>query len=150
MNKLKSDIHQHCLIVVRKKVKTILLALDALQEAANNETKSSAGDKYETGRAMAHFEQEKLSSQLMENLKIEKLLVSVNPGSKCVKVESGSLVETNIGLFYISVALGRVTVNNHEVFVVSPLAPLVQKMLGLQAGEHFEYNEKKIEVLALK
>jgi hypothetical protein len=149
MRKLKSDIHQHCLTVVREKVKTILLAIDAQQEAANNETKSSAGDKYETGRAMAHFEQEKLSFQLKENLKIEKLLVSVNHRSKCVKVEAGSLVETNTGLFYISVAIGQVIVNQKAVYVISPVAPLAQKMLGLKGGGYFEFNGKQIEIIAI-
>jgi len=142
----KTEIHEQCIVIVRGKMETILAALKAQQEAANNETKSSAGDKFETGRAMAHFEQEKLGSQFNETSKLEKLLVSVNPLKICTIVETGSLVKTNTGWFYISVAIGSILVKNQKVFVVSPSAPLVQKMLGLSKGDVFLFNGNSFEV----
>ncbi|WP_244939755.1 hypothetical protein [Kaistella daneshvariae] len=71
--------------------------------AANNETKSSMGDKYETSREMVQQEINNLQIQLKENLKARNSLqiINVNPHQN---VGLGSLVETDKGLFYIAVS----------------------------------------------
>ncbi|MCK7553750.1 hypothetical protein MKQ70_01525 [Chitinophaga sedimenti] len=43
-------------LLIKDRIATTQLAIDNAQEAANNEGKSSAGDKYETGRAMGHLQ----------------------------------------------------------------------------------------------
>ncbi len=45
-----------------------------LEESLENESKSSAGDKYETGREMINYEFEKLSGQLKEFKKLQDTL----------------------------------------------------------------------------
>ena len=49
---------------LKTQINFIQTQLGELKEANTNETKSTAGDKHETGRAMVHLEQEKLYSQL--------------------------------------------------------------------------------------
>jgi hypothetical protein len=53
-------------MVVHQRIASAEEAIRMAQESANQEGKSSAGDKYETGRAMAQLEIEKASGQLAE------------------------------------------------------------------------------------
>jgi hypothetical protein len=53
-------------------------AFDDAQNALNDDSKSSAGDKHETSRAMVQLEQEKLSSQLENLTKLRQLLKSIS------------------------------------------------------------------------
>ena len=48
----KQKVHLACVKLVQEQLDTIQSSLDQLMEAKTNETKSSAGDKYETGMAM--------------------------------------------------------------------------------------------------
>lgn len=107
----------------------------AVQESANNETKSSAGDKYETGRAMAQLELEKLQSRLSEvqqQLMELRLLASI---SLMPQVIRGVMVKTNTNLVYISISVGKVDFEGHQVWVVSANAPLGKALLGRRVGD---------------
>ena len=55
----KDRLLQKCTEFVSQKIKTIEHSILELRLAANSETKSSVGDKYETGRAMIQLEIEK-------------------------------------------------------------------------------------------
>lgn len=50
---LKEQLLDHCNSYIGLKLETIRHAIANAQESANDDTKSSAGDKHETGRAMA-------------------------------------------------------------------------------------------------
>lgn len=82
-------------------------AIEHAQLAANEETKSSAGDKYETGRAMMQLEIEKQSVQLAEAMKLKHVLSQINPEKTTETIQSGSLVFTDQGNFYISISAGK-------------------------------------------
>ena len=62
------------------------------QEAANDDTKSTAGDKHETGRAMMHLEREKGEMQLIEAEKLKSFLDRVDISKTYQTVQTGSLV----------------------------------------------------------
>ena len=60
---LKQKIHTHCLHLLDNKIAELQKILRSLGESAANDTKSSAGDKHETARAMIHIEQETITKQ---------------------------------------------------------------------------------------
>lgn len=64
----KQKIHTHCLQLVDDKILELETILRELNESAANNTKSSAGDKHETERAMVQIEQEAIGKQLHEVL----------------------------------------------------------------------------------
>ena len=97
-----------------------LLALDkAAQQSANNETKSSAGDKYETGRAMMHLEKERLARQMIEVAKLRKPLEMINPEKIESTVALGSIVTTENRNYFLSVSLGEVELEEEKYFCIS-------------------------------
>src|SRR5271165_478188 len=100
MIELKKELYRQCLDYVQKRMEAAQEAIDEAQEASNEETKSSAGDKYETGRAMAEQEADRNRVQLNETNKLKVALNQINPNTVSDKAEPGSLVITNSGNFY--------------------------------------------------
>jgi transcription elongation GreA/GreB family factor len=119
------------------------------QQSANQETKSSAGDKYETGRAMAQLEIEKFLSQLAELNKQHEDLSRINLGVGDDRVGTGSLVFTNQGNFFIAVNAGQIDCEGQKIFTVSPQAPISQKMFGLSVKDTFVLNGRSFTILSV-
>jgi len=113
--------------------------LIAETRASNNDTKSSMGDKYETGREMLQQEINNLQRQLNETLNQQTLLQKIT-SEPSLKVQNGALVKTDKGLFYISVSLGEIVVGNQKMMTVSAESPLVKAMLGKKEKETFTIN----------
>jgi len=107
--------------------------------ASNNDTKSSMGDKYETGREMIQQEINNLQRQLNEVHNQQAFLQKINADSSA-KVQTGALVETNKGLFYIAASVGEAVCDNRRVMTVSAESPLAKAMVGLIAGQSFSLN----------
>ncbi len=124
-------------------------AIHAAQASANEETKSSSGDKYETGRAMAQLEIEKLSGQLAEVLKLKNVISQISPDITAADVRTGSLVFTSRGNFYIAINAGQQEVDGQIFFTVSAVSPIAQKLIGLAAGDSFTLNRQEFMLLKI-
>ena len=122
------------------------MELEAIKESANAETKSSMGDKYETGREMMMQERNRLGSQL--ELAAEQLAAfnSIDPEKQYSEVKYGCVVLTESALFFLSAAIGKATVSNQLVFAISGEAPIAKAMLGRKANDSFTFNKKKYTI----
>ena len=122
----------------------------AAQESSNSETKSSAGDKYETGREMANQERDRHAAQLHEAQLLLAALQKINPELPSDTVRTGALVATSMGLFYLSIGAGKLTTaEGQEFLAVSPVAPIMAVLSGKCAGEEVLFNGKMVQVLAV-
>lgn len=139
----KQQIYDRCREIVAQRVKNAKDAMDSAQAAANDETKSSAGDKYETGREMMQQEMENNAVQLNEARKLKEILDRINPTKKYDTVQSGSLVITNNGNFYISVGLGKISVDGADFFAIAPSSPLGSLLMEKKAQDTVELNGRK-------
>lgn len=129
----KQDIYDYCSALISQQLSEIQNQINALKIELNSATKSSAGDKHETTRAMIHLEQEKLGGQLQSIQKQVRILAQMSIANTKA-IQMGSLVLTDKGLFFIAVALGKITFQNRDCFVISPISPLAQKFLNASAG----------------
>ncbi len=136
----KKKLYQQCLQFVEQRISHAQAALDSATEAGNSEDKSSAGDKHETGRAMAQIDQENARKQLHEARELKNALMKISPDVSSAKVIAGSLVVTDKNNFFVAVAAGKMEVEGTTVFVLSPVSPIGQKLLGLSASEQMEFN----------
>jgi transcription elongation GreA/GreB family factor len=143
---IKQRLHRHCETFVARRIDGIQHAIASAQAAANDETKSSAGDKYETGRAMMQLEIEQLSAQLREALKIKNALSQVSTTNSLIAVQLGSLVTTTAGNYYISISAGRVDIEGATYFTIAPNSPIGLLLLGKRPGEECIFNKKVITV----
>jgi len=137
---LKQKIHAVCLQVVNKKIEALQNTLQELGEGALSDGKSSAGDKHETARAMMQLEQEKISRQLDELLIQKAALQKIDITLISTQITKGSLVKTNKGYLFLSIALGKLMVDSVGIIVLSPQSPLGLKLMGLQAKSSVEIN----------
>lgn len=139
LNELKSRIHQKI---------TDLENLIAETRESNNETKSSMGDKYETGREMLAQQINHLQNQLKIQLEYQNALSHISSDA-CDKVKNGTLVQTDKGWFYISIGFGEMNLGSQKIFVVSPEAPLVKTMWNLKMGDDFQFNSITQNILSI-
>lgn len=141
----KLDLLQSVRAKLSKKVRNFE-KLIAETRASSNDTKSSMGDKYETGREMLQQEINNLQVQLNEVLKQQDFLktIVIKPSDKA---EKGAIVKTDKGLFFISVSLGEITFENQKLICISPESPLAKAMNGKQKNEVLSINNinQKIE-----
>lgn len=145
----KISLHQACLQRVQQAIALALKAMEDAQNAANQETKSSVGDKYETGRAMMQLEKEKYAQQLVQAQDLHQQLERLNPQQQSTQIQLGSLIRSNEGLYYLSVSLGKLIHEGKTVFVLSAASPLGQVLLGKKAGEKIVFQGRNISILEL-
>jgi transcription elongation GreA/GreB family factor len=137
----KTKIKLHCLYLLEQKKVSLLDSIKRVTEAANNETKSSAGDKHETSRAHMQLEQEKLSKQLNElNEQIEELS-KINIDIIQNNIGKGSLVKTQSAYIFIATGIGKIQIDQETVYVISRESPLGKKIIGLNPGDKTALNE---------
>ncbi len=133
----KQSLHHECLQIIRQKIaETQSIILEA-GESAQADTKSTAGDKHDTARAMVHLEQEKYAALLAQQRSAENILLRINPNKVCTIASLGSIVYTSMGLFYISAPIGKCSVDGQEVFVLSATSPLAIALQGKCKGDSY-------------
>ena len=145
-NNLKKELVEQCDAILSVKIARLKKNLDDLQEDLNNESKSSAGDKYETGREMINLEWNKLSAQMNELLKLREILLRIDPERKNDLVTTGSIVMTNKNNYFLSVPLGQLKMENEVFFAVGVNAPIIKPMLGKAAGDKVIFNDQHFEI----
>ena len=146
MVETKRKLYNYCVEFLNKRIETARDAIRMAQDAANDETKSSAGDKYETGRAMMQLEIEKNATQLEEALRLKKILDSINIDLRPVKIQNGSLVVTEHGNFFLAVSVGQLVMEGKTFAIVSAQSPIGSRLIGLTAGDSFSFGNKTYTV----
>lgn len=132
---LKQKIYNHYLQVANDKVQLLQKVLADLKESGSNETKSTAGDKHETALAMLQIEQANTRGQLKDALEQKAALEKINPVVSAPIIVNGSLVKTNRGYLFLSIALGKATIEGTAVIALSPQSPLGIKLMGLAVAD---------------
>lgn len=146
MSEIKVQLHAKCLAYIDQRIDVARKAIEEAQASANEETKSSAGDKYETGRAMMQLEIEKNSTQLAESLKLKRSLLEINTEQTTSTVQRGSLVITDQYNYYIAIGAGQIEIEGKVYLTVSPVSPVGAKLIGLKVGQSFQMNGKTISI----
>jgi hypothetical protein len=124
-------------------------AMDAAQEASMGEDKSSAGDKFETGRAMAHRDRDMYAQQLAVALNEKEVLYQIGTKTVHNMVSLGSFVETSMGMFFISISMGKMVVDGKTMYAISLVAPICGGMLGKRVSETFMFQNKEQSILGI-
>lgn len=143
---LKIKLHGLCLSVIKQRMENAQQTIQSVGESAGEETKSSAGDKYETSREMMQQETDRAMAQLTEANRLLVALNRIGTAGQSVKAEEGSIVKTNNGNFYMAISAGSLTVDNESFFAISAASPIGIKMAGCIAGDTFSLNGKAYTV----
>ena len=139
------------LALVKTKVEEKILYLENLiadTRSSNNDTKSSMGDKYETGREMLQQEINRLQNQANVFIQQRDFLKKISTHENS-KVETGTLVETDKGWFYLSVSLGEFQFEGKKIFAISPETPLAIAMLNKKVGDNIVVNQMQQKIKSI-
>lgn len=129
--------------IVQDKIKGIVSSLD-------DATKSSAGDKHQTSRAMLQLDREQAGERLAEIEKTLEVLHKINFTKKAPHAHLGSLVITNNGLFFLSISLGVVTHQNTPYYCIGLQTPIGKLLFGKQVGDSFCFREATYQIKAIE
>ena len=144
---IKKELLKNCFSFVEEREKTVNDIITSNQKALHSETKSSAGDKHETGRAMLQLEMEKAGQQLASIHAMKSVLQKTNIENSSKNIRLGSLIITNKGNYFLTISLGKIKVENKEYFLVSTSSPIGKLLLGKQKEETFTFNGMEFQIL---
>ena len=146
MEGLKAKLYQSCMDFIMQRINTAETALQQAQEASNDDTKSSAGDKFETTREMMQQDIARNKNLLLDAKQNLLLLTSLEEAVPGDVVRNGSLVYTSKGIFYISISAGQLKVDDQQIFAISAVSPIGQLLMGKKAGESFSFNKNEYTI----
>ncbi len=142
----KIALQQHCLNLVAEKLNRAKEEVNLTKEASFEETKSSAGDKFETGREMMQQEVNKFGLQIKELNKIYRLIDTLSLSKSSKNIEAGSIIKTNLNTFFISASLGMVEFEGERLMLISAISPLASVFLDKKAGEEITFNGRTYSI----
>ncbi|WLD22834.1 hypothetical protein NU10_08860 [Flavobacterium dauae] len=145
----RKELKQQVLTALNCQIVNIQNQITALAEDAQNDAKSSAGDKYETSLAMMHLAQEKLNNKLSQLLQLEHSAKQLPEEKTLNKVTLGSVVKTNYAVFYISVPIQSFVYQNKTIICVSVQAPLIQQILNKEIHSEINFNNLTYKILEI-
>ncbi|HBR54616.1 MAG TPA: 3-oxoacyl-ACP synthase [Flavobacteriaceae bacterium] len=143
---LKIALLDHCKETVAKRYAKIKQTISDIEESLVEESKSSAGDKHETGRAMLQIDRENAGKQLQEIESLQLLVHKIDIKSVSDYVRLGSLVYTTNGTYFIGISIGQVTVGKTNYYCVALQSPIGQQLSGKKKGDSFTFNGKEITI----
>jgi hypothetical protein len=143
---IKKELYDHCYAYVNNRLQSVQNLISEIQESLLSETKSSAGDKHETGRAMLQLEREKAGQQLAEVQKLKETITKIDLTKSSNIVCLGSLVYTTQSNYFISISAGKFTVGNIDFFAISPNTPIGQLLLSKQVGNKVVFRNQNFNI----
>ena len=143
---LKESLFQQCEDFVNTRLQTIQIIISSHQKALSSETKSSAGDKHETGRAMLQLEMEKASQQLVGITQMKEILARIDINKLSSKAHLGSIVFTDKANYFLSISAGQLEVLNDKIFAISVSSPIGKMLLGKEENDVVAFNGNTINL----
>jgi len=146
---IKRKLFQFCNHFIDARLQTIQKQIEEIQFSLLSETKSSAGDKHETGRAMLQLEREKAGNQLSEIVKVKEALYKINTENRSQTIGLGSVVYTTQNNYYVAISSGELVFEGDKFYAISPNTPIGQLLIGKIVGDEVVFKDKKFKILNL-
>ena len=147
--KIKQQLHLKCQELLQDRLRVLEKSMNDIYNNLETETKSTAGDKHETGRAMLHLEREKLGHQLAIINNQLQVFNKINLEAQISRVVLGSLVYTTQANYFISVSMGELKAGKIRAYAISPMSPVGQALMLKAVDETVFYNNQEIKILKI-
>ncbi|WP_336127461.1 3-oxoacyl-ACP synthase [Mesoflavibacter sp. CH_XMU1422-2] len=143
---IKTQLLQLCTTSLDTRLQSVLAVIEDIKQSLQSETKSSAGDKHETGRAMLQLEREKAGHQLAEIEKTKQILSKINTESTYKNIGLGSVVYTTTSNYFISISAGELKVEDDTFYAISANTPIGQLLLGKSVGDVINFRNLEFKI----
>jgi len=148
-NDIKQNLYDQCQSFIDIRFHTIQHTINDIQESLTSETKSSAGDKHETGRAMLQLEREKAGQQLAEIQKVNQLLSKIDVSKSSNSIGLGSIAYTTQANYFVAVSAGEFTVAHEKFYAISANTPIGRLLLGKTTGDKIQFRDQDFEIITI-
>ena len=138
---LKRALFGACTQFLDGRLETVQKHIGDIQESLTSETKSSAGDKHETGRAILQLEREKAGHQLAEIERVKQLLQRMDIAKLSETVALGSVVVTDQATYFLAISAGAIQIDNRSYYAIAPNTPIGQLLMGKSEGDEVLFRE---------
>ncbi len=133
------------------KIRSLQHELDQLRTDIASDSKSTAGDKHETSRAMAQLEMEKLGKQLSDYQQqlqwVRQLQLQEYNSSETVTV--GSLIQLSNGWYFLGPGIGKINYPENSVFCISTQSPIGQQLLNKKIGQEIILPNLNLKIVSI-
>lgn len=143
----KAQLKQFAIALIGQRIDAAKMAIGQAQEAANAEEKSSAGDKYETGRAMGHLQKDMHARQMAEQVKELSAMQLVKTDLIYPAVVPGACIQCKEVSFFLLAGMGKQSFGGQTIYFLSPQAPLAKSLLGKKPGDVFVFSNAPATIL---
>ena len=142
----KVEIHQTIVTILSDSILQATRDYELAKESRDSDTKSSAGDKFETGREMMQREMDKISATLDQYKNQVNLLSKINLHRNYPVVDLGGLIATDQGIYYLSIGLGRIEINSELIYAISLDSPIGKLFKGKRVGDIINFRDKMLKI----
>ncbi|WP_400075637.1 3-oxoacyl-ACP synthase [Winogradskyella sp. R77965] len=144
---VKQQLYNRCETLLNERLRIIQQTIADIQNNLQSETKSSAGDKHETGRAMLQLEREKAGNQLAEIQKLTETLHKIDVKIKHKTIALGSVVKTTDLNYFISVSVGEIKLKNKSFYGISVATPIGKLLISKSVGDEIRFRAKTFTII---
>ena len=145
----KKELFLKCLDAVNEKIDQYQNRMDEIKQSMENNDIKTDYDEDNKGEMLSDFE--KNAGYLSEAQEQKEDLSKIDPDYKNEKIGFGSVVETNKNYYFISIALGEISMEDgSKIFAISTKAPIYKELEGKQAGDTFTFNEEEHEITGIE
>ncbi|MDA3927419.1 MAG: hypothetical protein PF541_00545 [Prolixibacteraceae bacterium] len=145
----KQAILDQLISILSNKAEVLVDSISSSKESRNNDTKSSAGDKFETGREMIQAEINKNEVLLSKSIRQIDDLKKIETNNSNSIVGFGSLVITNTGNYLLSIAMGKIKLNDADYYAISLASPIGIILNNHKVGDKLLFNKRELEILEI-
>lgn len=142
----KVEIHETILKLLTNSIVQAKKDYELAKESRDSDTKSSAGDKFETGREMMQREMDKISASIDQSKNQVNFLSKINIYRNYSIADVGCLMKTDQGIYYISIGLGKIEINAESIYAISLDSPIGQLFKGKRVGDILEFRGKTFKI----
>ena len=143
---LKKELYNQCSDFIEHRLLAIKSTINDIQESLDSETKSSVGDKHETGRAMLQIDLEKACNQLSEIQKTKDILRKIELNKTLETVCLGSVVYTSVSNYFIGISAGTIVVDNQQFYAIAKDTPIGQMLATKRVGDEVNFRDKIFKI----
>lgn len=140
MNEFKNQIIKAIDNELQERIKLAKESYQDAKESRDHETKSSAGDKHETGRAMMQQEMDRTETRIIQLQTFINEFKNLPVDEDMSVVAPGSVVQTDSGCYFIGLSLGKVHIDDWFIHAISVASPLGRLLLRKTTGEEVVLN----------
>lgn len=144
---LKAKIVNHCRNLQIETITSLKNEVDEAQKSANDY--GAPKDRYDSFRTKMMRKRDMFAKQLHQAKEQLNVLDKIPLDKPLNKVEFGTIVITDKQKLFVSVGLGKIEVEGHTFFAVSPIVPIVKALQEKSIGDELLFNGNTLKIIEI-